>query len=266
MFVAITLATLTIYWNSSFMRCDKTTKVEYQDVEKTISIGPRYERNRVLVSSPPKGTQMGEAQIAKIKQAIPPGGNLLVWGLGNDSPFWNDITTGKVVFLEDDIPFTKAGTQWFDTITARYPFLEAYKMHYTTELEKSFQRYAGHPERWSELKVKLPTSVESTHWDVIIVDAPLGCCGQGPGRYGSLYTTKLLGKAGTHVFVDDYERKVERIFSQDFFGVPLEVTSRLDNEQAHFIIGKMGNRSVAQEGLTVGKPVVGRDKIDHRQR
>ena len=53
----------------------------------------------------------------------------------------------------------------------------------------------------------------STHWDVIFVDAPLGCCNSGPGRYQSIYTSKLLAGRDTHIFVDDYERKVEKTFS-----------------------------------------------------
>ena len=71
---------------------------------------------RSRVSTPPAGTQMGHEQMAAIRDALGPNGNLLVWGLGNDSPFWNDATTGRVAFLEDDIPEAKAGTLWYDVI------------------------------------------------------------------------------------------------------------------------------------------------------
>ena len=78
-----------------------------------------------------------------------------------------------------------------------------------------------------------------TKWDVIIVDAPLGCCDAGPGRYQSIYTSYLLAQSGTHIFVDDYERKVERAFSNAVLGEPLKVLARPagasnTNEQAHF--------------------------------
>jgi hypothetical protein len=54
------------------------------------------------VNKPPPGTQMGDAQIAEILSALGVGGNMLVFGLGNDSPFWHDSTDGQVIFLEVD--------------------------------------------------------------------------------------------------------------------------------------------------------------------
>lgn len=196
---------------------------------------------RSLVTRPPPGTQMGPEQIASIKRALGPKGNLLVWGLGNDSPFWNDATTGRVAFIEDDIPDAKAGTQWYNVITRKYPFLEAYKVHYHTDTVNSFPEYIDSPRRWHELELAdLPSSIRNERWDVILVDAPLGCCNAGPGRYQSIYETWRLAKQTAHVFVDDYERKVEREFSQAVFGrAPDSVVKRKraasnENEQAHF--------------------------------
>lgn len=130
--------------------------------------------DRSRVSTPPAGTQMGHEQMAAIRDALGPNGNLLVWGLGNDSPFWNDATTGRVAFLEDDIPEAKAGTLWYDVITRKYPFLEAYKVHYHTDTVESFQQYIDSPDRWHELRLNdLPDSIRGENWDVIVVDAPL---------------------------------------------------------------------------------------------
>jgi len=192
-------------------------------------------------TKPPAGTQMGSEQIALIQEALGKHGNLLVWGLGNDSPFWNYVTTGRVAFIEDDIPEAKAGTLWYDVITRKYPFLEAYKVKYHTDNEKSFQQYITSPERWPELRLKdLPNSIREEHWDVIIVDAPLGCCNAGPGRYQSIYESWRMATNKTHVFVDDYERKVEREFSQAVLGrapdsvVPRQKAASNANEQAHF--------------------------------
>jgi hypothetical protein len=84
-------------------------------------------------------------------------------------------------------------------------------------------------------------SVLNTDWDVILVDAPLGCCNLGPGRYQSIYTTWKLARNGTHIFVDDFERKIEREFSQEVYGGPPErvITREKEasnaNEQAHFV-------------------------------
>jgi len=197
--------------------------------------------DRSRVSTPPAGTQMGHEQMAAIRDALGPNGNLLVWGLGNDSPFWNDATTGRVAFLEDDIPEAKAGTLWYDVITRKYPFLEAYKVHYHTDTVESFQQYIDSPDRWHELRLNdLPDSIRGENWDVIVVDAPLGCCNTGPARYQSIYESWRMATNHTHVFVDDYERKVEREFSQAVFGrAPDSVVRRTKaasnaNEQAHF--------------------------------
>ena len=199
---------------------------------------------RERVTEPPEGTQMGREQIKEILSVLPKDGNLLVWGLGNDSPFWHDSTDGKVVFIEDDIPEKKAGTLWFDLITSKYPFLEAQKVHYTTDTVKSYDRYMQHSEFWDielDIRDQLPDSFANTRWDVILVDAPLGCCNAGPGRYQSIYTSKLLSNPDTHVFIDDYERKVEKQFSLKVFDKqPIRVIERPKaaskaNAQAHFV-------------------------------
>jgi hypothetical protein len=211
---------------------------------KTMSVAPVVEENAPLRSmKKPKGTQMGDEQIEYIAEMLPLDGNLLVWGLGNDSPFWNQMTSGKVVFLEDDIPEEKDGTLWYDVITEKYPFLDAHKVHYTTENLASFEIFIGHPKNWMtlDLRKQLPPVVLNTDWDVIIVDAPLGCCDVGPGRYQSIYTSWHLAREGTHIFVDDYEREIEQEFSQEVYGGPPErvITRKEDasnaNEQAHFI-------------------------------
>lgn len=177
---------------------------------------------------PPAGTQMGSRQWGRILSTLQliPGANLLVWGLGNDSPFWHNATTGRVVFLEDDIPVRKDGVLWFDEITDKYRFLEAHKVHYTTHMS-DLSRYSRSQEHWSELdlRLNLPVSVQNTPWDVIIVDAPLGEPGmQGPGRFQSLYTSYLLlrhsprARSCGFVFVDDCQRTIEAVMSKKIFG------------------------------------------------
>lgn len=189
---------------------------------------------------PPPGTQMGILQVSAIQNVIPENGNVLVWGLGNDSPFWHDSTTGKVVFLEH------VG-EWYDKIIGKYSYLESYKVQYSTDKLSSYNKYINHPELWLDLDIRsqLPASVLQTPWHVIIVDAPPGTwcifsC--APGRYQSIYTSSLLARNGTHVFVDDYEREVERAFSLKMLGTPVEVVKRTRkgiflsaNEQAHFV-------------------------------
>jgi hypothetical protein len=190
------------------------------------------------------GIQMGDNQIGGIIKVLPTKGNLLVWGLGNDSPFWHNSTKGKVKFIEDDSPEKKAGIHWYSKIMQKFPYLEAYRVKYKTNTFKSFSKYVNNPETWNELDLcsQLPESFTQTHWHVIIVDAPLGCGKSGPGRYQSIYTSWKLAKINTHIFVDDFDRKVEHEFSVNIFGKPIDVIKRSKtkfsraNEQAHFII------------------------------
>lgn len=77
---------------------------------------------------------------------LPDTGNLLVWGLGRDSPFWTRTTTkGRVIFLEDggDIPSLKyqSGTLWYDEIMQLHPELESYKVHYTTDVYNGYDEW-----------------------------------------------------------------------------------------------------------------------------
>lgn len=188
----------------------------------------------------PTGMQMGISQVNKIIESLQNtsdsfsiNANLLVWGIGNDSPFWHNMTTGKVIFLEDN-------PRWFTKITKAYPYLEAYKVTYSTNLKISFERYSSTHKFWNELDMQsqLPLSVTNTNWNVIIVDAPLGS-GKGPGRYQSIYMSKLLLKAG-HVFVDDCERKIEHVMGDLILGennrVSVETRDRLPNKQCHYVI------------------------------
>ena len=231
------LAILGMVYVSNWISTISTTMAPTSRGKVPGPVGPRV-RSKVI--QPPAGTQMGYEQIDEIKRVLGQSGNLLVWGLGNDSPFWHDVTTGRTVFIEDDIPQAKAGTLWYDIIMKRYPFLEAYKVHYSTNCTTSYDKYMGHPELWPELRLSdLPDSIRSEKWHVIIVDAPLGHLGFGPGRYQSIYETLGLVKNKTHVFVDDYNRKVEYNFSRAVFGMePDRVISRYRNrnQQAHFVL------------------------------
>lgn len=198
----------------------------------------------------PPGIQMGPEQISTIQKVLMTSSNLLVWGLGNDSPYWNNCTKGRVVFLEDGISYYKSRVSWYDAIMKKFPYLEAYKINYTTSKSKSFDKYYDHPDLWKDLDLRqqLPVSLTTMEWHVIIIDAPIGYDDRGPGRYQSIVTSSLLAQPGSHIFVDDYDRKIERLFSIRIFGKPVEVITRQNfpNEQAHFIVqnGKGNTQSM----------------------
>jgi Polysaccharide biosynthesis len=257
----ISTATTTT-WDSSFSFGD----IEHKQVDRKES------------SFPKESAQMGWDQVQHILDNLPVDGNLLIWGLGNDSPFWHTVTSGTVVFLEDAtwdtnlIPSTD-GTKlrWYDLVTQQHPELQAYAVNYTTRnTPQQREHFQKHPMIWNDaLRMDhLPDVVWNTVWDVILVDAPLGYQDTGPGRFQSIFMTKLLvqrsfqmmGRAVegapealpskqhselgvVHVFVDDYERPLERDFSQLVYDrLPIRVVSRpkygshvSPNQQAHFI-------------------------------
>jgi uncharacterized protein (TIGR01627 family) len=183
----------------------------------------------------PTTMQMNEDQVKNIMEALPRDGNLLVWGLGNDSPFWKQSTCGRVVFIEDN-------EQWMNKISNKYPDLEVHKVSYFTEVQSSFEKYMQASDL-SSLTVDLSV-LRDIEWDVIIVDAPAGNYASAPGRFQSIYTSYQVGHDGTYVFVDDFDRKVEREFSKKVFGTPISITSRdttknsVKNTQACYKITK----------------------------
>lgn len=158
------------------------------------------------------GIQLRSAEIIKIFHSIREFEqcNMLVFGLGNDSPFWcRANSNGRTVFLEDFQP-------WYDKITAKYPEIEAYPVSYPGNITQ-WREVLDQPER---LTVELPGEVPLYHWDVILVDGPRGhkYSEEIPGRMSSIYTaSQLVGKNG-YVFVHDAERVVEGAFSAKFLG------------------------------------------------
>lgn len=130
----------------------------------------------------------------------------LVFGLGNDSIFWERLNRrGRTVFIEDN-------REWLARITARFPRLEAYLVDYETRLPQ-WQELLDQPHL---LTLRLPPAVEETVWDVILVDAPSGWRDNDPGRMRSIHAaTRLSGGAG-EVFVHDCNRAVERLYCDTY--------------------------------------------------
>jgi glycosyltransferase involved in cell wall biosynthesis len=62
----------------------------------------------------------------------------------------------------------------------------------------------------------VPASLLQESWDVVIVDAPEGDRPSAPGRQQSIYLASLLAKAGTTVFVHDFERQAEQQFTAQY--------------------------------------------------
>ena len=149
-------------------------------------------------------------QVQAITEAVRRHGpcHLLIFGFGNDSPFYQAINaSGRTVFLEDHL-------EWFRNVTAKYPHLEAYQVRYKTRLA-DWRAYLENPKSFA---TELPETVTQTAWNVIFVDAPAGLEENHPGRMDSIRLGSALIKPPGDVFVHDCEREVEKIFSTQFLG------------------------------------------------
>lgn len=160
---------------------------------------------------PPPGTLVNSMQVAMIScilhlesTRLGRPANLLVWGLGNDSPLWANSTTGNVIFVENNKDWAQ---MWRDRnfevrmvnygrsrISQTLPKLE--NSLYRPKLLKGFDQ-------------------DTAPFDVILVDAPLGCRKRDVGRFSAVYISKDIVDRQGHgvIVVDDYNRDPEKILS-----------------------------------------------------
>lgn len=147
--------------------------------------------------------------VAKIiRQAS--GGNILVFGLGNDSLLWHRLNgKGRIVFLED----SKIWIKQFENLG-----LDIRHVKYPTKVQDA-SSLGFYNEKYY---LPLEPDILAQRWDIILVDAPLGHQPPrpwaGPGRMCSLYMAKMLAQAGSKVIVDDFGRSIEHDFSMEYFG------------------------------------------------
>ncbi len=112
--------------------------------------------------------------------------NMLVFGVGYDSPLWY-VTTfgfGTLIFLEDDPERVKKAKLLPNVL----------QVSYGTGLEHR----ADHPA--DVLFMPLPKEVEETGWDIIFIDGPKQ---RTVGRMRSFYQAARLAHPGTTVFAHD---------------------------------------------------------------
>lgn len=167
-----------------------------QDLIRVIRLRNRY-----------GGIQLRPAEIIKIAHTTRKFEkcNMLIFGLGNDSPFWCEINSkGRTVFLEDYKP-------WYEKITGMFPEIEAYSITYPLNITQ-WREALEHP---GQLQLALPTEVTTNKWDVVLVDGPRGhqYSKEIPGRMSSIFTSSQLVAKGGYVFIHDAERKLEKVYS-----------------------------------------------------
>jgi len=148
--------------------------------------------------------QISPAQIELIGSAVlarSPGCRLLVFGLGRDAALWLALNSaGETLFVEDQPAYAARAPRG-----ARIEMID----------------FAAHTSVGSSLTLDvraldaapLPPSLTHEPFDVILVAGPAGFHMDDPGRALAIRWASRLMRRETHVFVDDYNRAVERHFA-----------------------------------------------------
>ncbi|XP_041014263.1 probable methyltransferase At1g27930 [Juglans microcarpa x Juglans regia] len=156
--------------------------------------------------------------------------NFLVFGLGHDSLMWTSLNPrGTTIFLEED-------PKWVQTVLKDAPDLRAHTVPYRTQLSQAdelLSSYRSQPlcspskaflRRNTRCRLaldNLPDEVYEKEWDLIMIDAPRGYFAEAPGRMAAIFSAAVMarnrkGSGPTHVFLHDVDRKVEKMYAEEF--------------------------------------------------
>ena len=142
---------------------------------------------------------------------------VLIFGSGLDSPLIckavSDIHPhSNVYFLENDFRWTYGLKKKLSRISSR---CEIIPIWYDTALEDWIDLIGMENELAENVMSQLPTKVQNSKFDVILVDSPVGNDFGQPGRMASIATADRLIRTDGQgiIFVDDIHRFVEMLFS-----------------------------------------------------
>ncbi len=164
----------------------------------------------LVARNPGQGTFEEYRHLRSVIRARAPG-QLLVFGVGRDTPCWlaaND--GGRTVFVEHE-------PAWIAATREQVPGVDIVQVSYDT---RRTQWRALLERRDRLFMTDLPDRILAANWDVIFVDSPQGGSRRRPGRMKSIYTAAVLARRSTDVdvLVHDCHRTVESVYSHRYLG------------------------------------------------
>ncbi|XP_047075899.1 protein IRX15-LIKE-like [Lolium rigidum] len=175
--------------------------------------------------------------------------NLLVFGLGAETPLWRALNHGgRTVFLDEN-PFYVAHMEG-----AHGPGLEAYDVAYATAVRelpdllhaaRASRRAECRPVQnllYSECRLAitdLPNALYDVAWDVVLVDGPHGYAEGSPGRMAAIYSAAVMARTRgteTDVLVHDFQREVESVCAKEFLCEENRVEGTSTPSLGHYVV------------------------------
>jgi hypothetical protein len=131
---------------------------------------------------------------------------MLVFGLGYDSKMWYEGNNKNTYFVENK-------KEYIDLNINDIPIENIIEYNYDTLVETSLDLTDKDIIKY-EVNNKL---IFLAPFDIIIIDGPEGYDNTRPGRLIPCYWSTLLSKAGTIIYIDDANRKLENYCIDKFF-------------------------------------------------
>ena len=132
---------------------------------------------------------------------------MLVFGLGYDSELWYNITNKNTFFIENNRKYIELNKN-IDINNIIYHDYKGINVQNSYKLtEKQVENF------------KIPTKIlDLAPFDIILVDGPNGFDNNCPGRLLPIYwSSKLLSKKSTIIYIDDAIRKLEKMCINKYF-------------------------------------------------
>lgn len=124
---------------------------------------------------------------------------MLVFGLGNDSDIWSNLTNNNTYFVESEESFIQLCKSIDQEKIIKHNFSGI-------SVKDSFDISDKILDSFEKPDVLLKLSP----FDIILIDGPNGFSDTSPGRLLPIYwSKKYLSKKGTVIYVDDCNRKLE---------------------------------------------------------